>query len=67
MYQSVYYSRTGKDQYQYSLRDDVKGIHTFPYKPTVYKLDEFGEHKTLFGDSCSPVNGKYDWKDPKNT
>ena len=65
MYQSVYYSRTGKDQYQYSLRDDVKGIHTFPYKPTVYKLDEFGEHKTLFGDSCSPVNGKYDWKDPK--
>ena len=65
MYQSVYYSRTGKDQYQYSLRDDVSGISTFPYKPTVYKLDEFGEHKTLFGDSCSPVNGKYDWKDPK--
>ena len=65
MYQSVYYSRTGKDQYQYSLRDCKKGIHTFPYKPTVYKLDEFGEHKTLFGDSCSPVNGKYDWKDPK--
>lgn len=65
MFQAVYYSRTGKDQYQYSLRDDVKGIHTFPYKPTVYKLDEFGEHKTLFGDSCSPVNGKYDWKDPK--
>lgn len=65
MFQGIYYSRSGEDQYQYSLRDDKKGIHTFPYKPTVYKLDEFGEHTTLFGDKCSPVIGKCDWKDPK--
>jgi len=26
-------------------------------------LDEYGEHLTLFGDRCSPISGKYDWKD----
>jgi len=66
MYQSVFYSRQpGEDQYHYYLRDDKKGIKCFQYKPTVYKLDEYGEHTTLFGDKCSPVNGKYNWKDPK--
>jgi DNA polymerase elongation subunit (family B) len=66
MYQSVFYSRQpGEDQYHYYLRDDKKGIKCFQYKPTVYKLDEYGEHTTLFGDKCSPVHGRYDWKDPK--
>jgi DNA polymerase elongation subunit (family B) len=66
MYQSVFYSRQpGEDQYHYYLRDDLKGIKCFQYKPTVYKLDEYGEHTTLFGDKCSSVNGKYNWKDPK--
>jgi DNA polymerase elongation subunit (family B) len=65
MFQGVYYNRTGEDQYHYFLRDDVEGITKFQYKAPVYKLDEFGEHTTLFGDKCSPVTGKYDWKDPK--
>ena len=64
MFQSVYYSRKGEDAYHYFLRDDAKGISKFQYRPTVYKLDEYGEHTTLFGDKCSPVRGRYDWKDP---
>ena len=64
MFQSVFYSRKGEDAYHYFLRDDKSGISKFQYRPTVYKLDEYGEHTTLFGDKCSPVNGKYDWKDP---
>ena len=66
MYQSVFYNRLpGDDQYHYYLRDDKKGISCFQYWPTLYKLDEYGEHKTLFGEPCSPFKGKYDWKDPK--
>ena len=65
MYQSVFYNRLpGEDQYHYYLRDDKKGIHTFQYWPTLYKLDEYGEHETLFGDKCSPIQGKYDRNDP---
>jgi DNA polymerase elongation subunit (family B) len=65
MYQSVFYNRLpGDDQWSYYLRDDKKGIHKFQYWPTVYKLDEEGEHETLFGDRCSPLQGKYDRKDP---
>ena len=66
MYQSVFYNRLpGEDQYHYYLRDDKKGIHKFQYWPTLYRLDEDGEHETLFGDRCSPFQGKYDRKDPK--
>jgi len=65
MYQSVYYNRIpGDDQYHYYLRDDKKGINCFKYYPTLYKLDEYGEHKNLFGETCSPFKGKYDWKNP---
>jgi DNA polymerase elongation subunit (family B) len=65
LYQSVFYNRLpGEDQYYYYLRDDKKGIHKFQYWPTLYKLDEDGEHETLFGDRCSPFQGKYDRKDP---
>jgi len=64
MFQSVYFSRNGEDAYHYFLRDDKGGINKFQYRPTVYKLDEYGEHTTLFGDKCSPISGKYDWKDP---
>ena len=65
MYQSVFYNRLpGEDQWSYFLRDDKKGIHKFQYWPTVYKLDEEGEFETLFGDRCSPLQGKYDRKDP---
>ena len=66
MYQSVYYNRIpGDDQYHYYLRDDKKGINCFQYYPTLYKLDEYGEHKNLFGETCSPFKGKYDWKSHK--
>ena len=66
MYQSVYYNRLpGEDQYYYYLRDDKKGIQKFQYWPTLYRLDEDGEFETLFGDRCSPFQGKYDRKDPK--
>jgi DNA polymerase elongation subunit (family B) len=65
MYQSVFYNRLpGEDQYHYYLRDDKKGIHKFQYWPTLYKLDDGGEFETLFGDRCSPFQGKYDRKDP---
>jgi DNA polymerase elongation subunit (family B) len=65
MYQSVFYNRLpGEDQWHYYLRDDKKGIHKFTYWPTLYKLDEYGEFETLFGDKCSPFQGKYDRKDP---
>jgi DNA polymerase elongation subunit (family B) len=65
MFQAVFYNRQpGEDQYHYYLRDDKKGISCFQYWPTLYKLDEYGEHKNLFGDSCSPFQGKYDKKDP---
>ena len=65
MYQSVFYNRQpGEDQWHYYLRDDKKGIHKFTYWPTVYKLDEEGELETLFGERCSPLQGKYDRKDP---
>ena len=65
MYQSIYYNRQpGDDQYHYYLRDDKKGINCFQYWPTVYKIDDEGEFETLFGGRCSPINGKYDRKDP---
>jgi DNA polymerase elongation subunit (family B) len=65
LYQSVHYTRQpGEDQYHYYLRDDEKGIHKFQYWPTLYKLDEEGEHFTLFGERCSAFQGKYDRKDP---
>jgi len=65
MYQAVFYNRLpGEDQWNYFLRDDKKGIHKFQYWPTLYKLDEEGECETLFGDRCSPFQGKYDKKDP---
>ena len=65
MYQSVFYNRMpGEDQWHYYLRDDKKGIHKFTYWPTLYKLDEDGEFETLFGERCSPFQGKYDKKDP---
>jgi DNA polymerase elongation subunit (family B) len=65
LYQSVLYNRQpGEDQYHYYLRDDKKGIHKFQYWPTLYKLDEEGEHFTLFGERCSAFQGKYDRKDP---
>jgi len=65
MYQSIYYNRLpGEDQWYYYLRDDKKGIHKFQYWPILYKLDEYGEHETLFGEKCSPISGKYDRKDP---
>jgi DNA polymerase elongation subunit (family B) len=64
MYQAVFYNRLpGDDQWSYYLRDDKKGIHKFQYWPTVYKIDEEGEFKTLFGDRCSALQGKYDRKD----
>ncbi len=46
------------------LRDDKRGWLSFKYYPTVYKKDPDGEFKTLFGEPCSPVTGRYDWKDP---
>jgi DNA polymerase elongation subunit (family B) len=65
LYQSVLYNRQpGEDQYHYYLRDDKKGIHKFQYWPTLYKLDDEGEHFTLFGERCSAFQGKYDRKDP---
>jgi DNA polymerase elongation subunit (family B) len=65
MYQSVFYNRLpGEDQWYYYLRDDKKGIHKFQYWPTLYKLDDEGEHTTLFGERCSPISGKVDKKDP---
>lgn len=65
MYQAIHYSRQpGEDQYHYFLRDDQKGIQRFQYWPTLYKLDEYGEYETLFGDRCSPISGKYDRTDP---
>lgn len=65
MYQAIYYNRQpGDDQYHYYVRDDKKGINCFQYWPTVYKLDEEGEFETLFGDRCSPIQGKYDKNDP---
>ena len=65
MYQSIYYNRQpGDDQWHYYLRDDKKGINCFQYWPTVYKIDDEGEFETLFGGRCSPINGKYDRKDP---
>ena len=64
MYQSIYYSYKGEDKGTCYLRDDVKGWSSFKYYPAVYKLDPDGEHKTLFGDCCSPIRGKFDWNDP---
>jgi len=66
LYQSIYYDRdkTSSTKYHYYLRDDVKGIKCFQYWPTVYKLDEDGEFETLFGDRCSPIQGRYDREDP---
>ena len=64
MYQGIYYSHSGEDKGTCYLRDDKKGWSSFKYYPTVYKLDRDGEHQTLFGDSCSPIKGKFDWNDP---
>lgn len=64
MYQSIYYSFDPEDKGTCYLRDDKKGWLSFKYYPTVYKKDPDGEFKTLFGEPCSPVTGRYDWKDP---
>ena len=63
MYQSIYYSFDPEDKGTCYLRDDKKGWLSFKYYPTVYKKDINGQFKTLFGDPCSPVIGRYDWKD----
>lgn len=63
MYQSIYYSFDPEDKGTCYLRDDKKGWLSFKYYPTVYKKDPDGEFKTLFGEPCSPVTGRYDWKD----
>ena len=64
MYQSIYYSFDPEDKGTCYLRDDKRGWLSFKYYPTVYKKDPDGEFKTLFGEPCSPVTGRYDWKDP---
>jgi DNA polymerase elongation subunit (family B) len=65
MYQAIYYNRQpGDDQYHYYIRDDKKGINCFQYWPTLYKIDKEGECETLFGERCSPFQGKYDKTDP---
>ena len=66
MYQAVHYTfQPGENQYHFFLRDDQKGISKFKYWPQLYKLDDQGEHTTLFGDKCSPLPpGKYDKTDP---
>jgi DNA polymerase elongation subunit (family B) len=64
MYQSIYYSHSGEDKGTCYLRDSEKGWLNFKYYPQAYKIDPEGEFKTLFGDNCSPVYGKYDWNDP---
>ncbi len=66
MYQAVFFDRdpNSPTRYHYYLRDSIKGIRCFQYWPTVYKLDPYGELETLFGDKCSPIQGKYDRKDP---
>jgi DNA polymerase elongation subunit (family B) len=63
MYQSIYYSFDPEDKGTCYLRDDKKGWLSFKYYPTVYKKNPDGEFKTLFGEPCSPVLGRYDWKD----
>jgi len=63
VYQSIYYSFDPEDKGTCYLRDDKKGWLSFKYYPTVYKKDINGQFKTLFGDLCSPVIGRYDWKD----
>ena len=63
MYQSIYYSFDPEDKGTCYLRDDKRGWLSFKYYPTVYKKDPDGEFKTLFGEPCSPVTGRYDWKD----
>jgi DNA polymerase elongation subunit (family B) len=60
-YQSVYYDYKEK---LYYLRDEDSGWKKFQYSPTYYKLDPKGTLKTLFGDSCSPIQGRFDWSDP---
>jgi DNA polymerase elongation subunit (family B) len=65
MYQAIYYNRQpGDDQYHYYIRDCKKGISCFQYWPTLYKIDKEGECETLFGERCSPFQGKYDKTDP---
>jgi DNA polymerase elongation subunit (family B) len=65
MYQAIYYNRQpGDDQYHYYIRDCKKGINCFQYWPTLYKIDKEGECETLFGERCSPFQGKYDKTDP---
>jgi DNA polymerase elongation subunit (family B) len=66
LYQAVFFDRdpNSPTRYHYYLRDSIKGIRCFQYWPTVYKLDPYGELETLFGDKCSPIQGKYDRKDP---
>jgi DNA polymerase elongation subunit (family B) len=61
-YQSIYYDYKEKEYY---LRDDKKSWSCFKYYPTYYKLNPEGEYETLFGDRCSPINGKFDWNDPE--
>jgi hypothetical protein len=63
VYQSIYYSFDPEDKGTCYLRDDKKGWLSFKYYPTVYKKNPDGEFKTLFGEPCSPVLGRYDWKD----
>lgn len=64
MYQGIYFNRqSGPDKYHYYIKDDKKGINCFQYFPTLYKLDPYGEHTTLFGDRASEYQGKYDKND----
>jgi len=64
MYQSILFSRTpDADQWNYYLRDCQNGITKFKYWPTLYKIDNEGEHISLFGDRCTAITGKHDKAD----
>lgn len=63
MYQAIYYSYSGNDKGTCYVRDSKKGWLSFKYYPQIYKLNPEGEFVTLFGDRCSPIQGKFDWND----
>jgi DNA polymerase elongation subunit (family B) len=53
MYQSIFYQR---DKNLIHLFDDKNGYTTFPYRKYAYKLDDYGEFTSIYGDKLSRIS-----------
>jgi DNA polymerase elongation subunit (family B) len=53
MYQNIYYER---QKNLIHLWDDTNGYQTFPYRKYAYVKDQYGEHRSMYGDKLRKIS-----------